>query len=58
MRHASAWLLIGAGVALAVVAFFIAATTIAVTPWLVLAAGFGLVVLGILVLATQRPKRE
>ncbi len=59
MRRAGAWLLIVAGVAMAVAAFFVAATTIAATLWPVFAAGFGLVVLGIIVLAIGwRERRE
>lgn len=49
-----AWGCIGAGVLLAVVAFFLAANAPNVNPWPSLLVGFSLVALGIVLLAIQR----
>jgi uncharacterized membrane protein HdeD (DUF308 family) len=58
MRGAFAWLLVVAGFASAVVAFFLAATRPASSPWLLFVVGIGLAVLGIILIAVRGPERR
>ena len=52
------WVLVVAGVALAVLSFFIAANAPNVNPFPWLGAGFALAAIGIVVLATQGKRRR
>jgi len=55
--RAFAWVSIVAGIALAIVAFVIAADKPAINPWPSLIAGFCLTAVGIVVLTTERRPR-
>jgi uncharacterized membrane protein HdeD (DUF308 family) len=56
MMRAFGWLLIIAGVLLAVTAFFITANAPRLSPWPALVGGFCLTGVGIIVLMNRRPK--
>ena len=54
MKQAFAWLLVVAGFASAVVAFFIDAERPAANPWLLFTVGVGLAVVGLILLVLDR----